>query len=154
MSGGQITGFSIGMVLVMAFGLIWLISGRRGRRDLQRLRQTGYRATGVVIDYKYERDSGGGTVPYPVVQFPGPDGGLVTAVSDFGGSFIPREGDEVAVLYDPARPGKAHLEYGASDRVSPLFEAIGWVLVGGSAIALLVVLLLYFVFWDAVWGPR
>ena len=71
MSRGQIIGFSIGMVLVMAFGLCWVIVGRRGCRDLERLRQTGYRATGVVIDYKYERDSGGGTVPYPVVRFPG-----------------------------------------------------------------------------------
>jgi Protein of unknown function (DUF3592) len=154
MSGGQITGFSIGAVLVMAFGLFWVIVGRRGRRDLERLRQTGYRATGVVIDYRYERDSDGGAVPYPMVRFPGPDGGLITAVSDFGGSFVPDEGDEVAVLYDPARPGKVHLEYAASDRVSTIFQAIGWVLMGGSAIALLVAQLLYFVFWDAVWGPR
>lgn len=108
----------------------------------------------MVIDYKYERDSHGGTAPYPVVQFPGPHGGLITAVSDFGGSFIPDEGDEVAVLYDRGRPGKVHLEYAASDRVSTIFEAIGWVVMGVSANVLLVVLLLYFVFWDAVWGPR
>lgn len=154
MSRGQIIGFSIGMVLVMAFGLFWVIVGRRGRRGLERLRQTGYRATGVVIDYKYERDSDGGTVPYPVVRFPGPDGGLITAVSDFGGSFIPDQGDEVAVLYDRDRPGKVHLEYAASDRTSTIFEAIGWVVMGVSAIVLLVVLLLYFFFWDAVWGPQ
>ena len=154
MSGGQITGFSIGAVLFMAFGLYWVVNGRRGRRDLERLRQTGYRATGVVVDYRYERDSDGAAVSYPVVRFPGPDGGLITAVSDFGGSFIPDQGDEVAVLYDRSQPGKVHLEYAASDRISTIFEAIGWVIIGGSAIALLVALLLYFVFWDAVWGPR
>ena len=108
----------------------------------------------MVIDYAYERNSDGGTVPYPVVRFPGPDGGLITAVSDFGGSFVPDQGDEVAVLYDPARPGKAHLEYAASDRISIIFQAVGWVIVGVAAVVLLVVLLLYFVFWDAVWGPR
>jgi hypothetical protein len=154
MSRGQITTFCIVAFLVMAFGLVWVIFGKRQRSNLEHLRQTGYKATGVVVDYAYRRDSDGDSVPYPVVQFQGPDGRLITAESDFGGSFIPDKGDEVPVLFDPSRPEKVHLEYAMSNRAPTIVQAIGWVIMGGSAIALLVALLLYFVFWDAIWGPR
>ena len=66
MSRGQITTFCVVAVLVIVFGLLWVIVGKRRRRYIERLRQTGYRATGVVIDYAYYGDS-----PHPVVQFPG-----------------------------------------------------------------------------------
>ena len=154
MSHGQITAFAIVALLVMVFGVGWVIYGKRQRRDLERLRQTGYKATGVVVDHAYRRDSDGDSVAYPVVQFQGPDGRLITAESDLGGSFIPNQGDEVPVLFDPNRPEKVHLEYAMSNRMPTIIQTIGWVIMAGSAIALLVALLLYFVFWDSIWGSR
>lgn len=151
MSRGQITTFCVVAVLIIAFGLVWVIVGKRRRRYLERLRQTGYKATGVVIDYAYHGDSGGGA-PYPVVQFPGPDGRLITAESDFGGQFVPDKGARVPVLFDPDDPETVHLEYGMSDRSPAIVQTVGWVIIACSATAMLVALLVYFALWDAIWG--
>src|SRR5215472_2991477 len=90
MSRGQITAFCVGAILLIAFGLVWVIVGKRRHRYLERLRQTGYRATGVVIDYAY-RGGEDGPTPYPVVRFPGPDGRPITAESTLvAASFLKR----------------------------------------------------------------
>ena len=145
MSRGQITAFCVGAILLIAFGLMWVIVGKRRRRYLERLRQTGYRATGVVIDYAY-RGGEDGPTPYPVVRFPGPDGRPITAESTFGGSLIPEKGAEVPVLFDPDDPDTVHLEHGIGDRAPAIIQATGWGIIACSATAMLVALLLYFVF--------
>jgi hypothetical protein len=101
----------------------------------------------VVIDYEYKKDSDGDSVPYPLVRFDGPGGNPVTARTDFGGAFVPDIGQQVTVLFDPNRPEEAHIEHQRSDQVDKLGWIIGWVIVGGAAAAVAVVLLLYQLVW-------
>jgi hypothetical protein len=96
----------------------------------------------VVVRYEYKDDADGESTPYPLVQFQAPDGRLVTAHTDFGGSFVPDIGEHVDVLFDPERPEEAHIESERFDRVHRLFGVIGWVIIVGAAIAAMFVLVM------------
>ena len=82
-----------------------------------------------MVDHEYRRDRDGDPVPYPLVRFQTPDGRLVTARTDFGGSFVPAVGDRVDVLFDPERPEEAHVDSRVSDRANSLLGRIGWGLI-------------------------
>jgi hypothetical protein len=56
----------------------------------------------------------------------------------------------VTVLFDPDRPKQVHIDNGASDEpdtVDKIGVVIAWVFIVGSAIAVVVVLLLYLFLW-------
>jgi hypothetical protein len=83
MSGQDVLLFCATAGASMVFGSLWLLYGRWKRRRIERLRQVGYKTSGVVVDYEYLRfTSADSPVPVPVVQFQAPDGRLVTASSD------------------------------------------------------------------------
>jgi hypothetical protein len=123
--------FFVGIWIVV--GVFFVIHARQMDRKVQRLRRFGRRTSAVVVDYEYKRDKDGDRVPYPLVRFQTPDGHLVTAETDFGGSFVPALGDRVNVLFDPSRPEEAHIDSQLSDRVNSLAGRIGWglIIVGG-----------------------
>jgi hypothetical protein len=128
---------------LLAIGVSFLFAVTRQSSHLQRLRRFGQKTSAVVVDYEYKEDSDGDVTPYPLVQFEGPGGDLITARTDFG--FHAGEiGQRVTVLFDPSRPDeKAHIESRSSDQNYKLFWLIGWVLIGGAATAIVVALLLY-----------
>jgi Protein of unknown function (DUF2510)/Protein of unknown function (DUF3592) len=124
--------FFVGIWMVV--GIAFVVHARQMDRKVERLRRFGRRTTAVVADYEYRRDKDGDAVPYPLVRFRTPDGRLVTAQTDFGGSFVPAVGDQVDVLFDPSRPEEAHLDSRLSDRVSGLASRVGWGLIIVSAV--------------------
>ncbi|WP_328524558.1 DUF3592 domain-containing protein [Kribbella sp. NBC_00359] len=129
-------------VAAMGFGALFVVHGRLMRRKVERLRRVGQKASAVVVRYEYEDDADGESTPYPLVQFQAPDGRLVTARTDFGGSFVPDIGEHVDVLFDPERPEEAHIESELFDRVNGLFGVIGWVIIVGAAIAAMFLLVM------------
>lgn len=151
MSGNDVALLCAVAVGLMGFGWLWLFLGGWRRRRLERLRQVGYKTTGVVVDYEYLHfTSADSPVPVPLVQFQASDGRLVTASSDVAGMGAPRKGDRVTVLFDPDRPKQVHIDSGASDEpdiVDKIGGVVAWVFIGGGAIAIVVVLLLYLFVW-------
>jgi hypothetical protein len=151
MSGNDVALFCVVAVGLMGFGWLWLFLDRWRRRRLERLRRVGYKTSGVVVDYEYlHSTSMDSPVPVPVVQFQAPDGRLVTASSDVAGMAAPRKGDRVTVLFDPDRPKQVHIDSGTSDEpdiVDKIGGVLAWVFIGGGAIAIVVVLLLYLFLW-------
>jgi hypothetical protein len=133
----------IGAVAVMGFGALFVVHGRLMRRKVEHLRQFGQRASAVVVSYEYKRDADGESTRYPLVQFPAPDGHLVTAHTDFGGDLVPKIGDHVDVLFDSERPEEAHIDSQLSDRMNRLVGVIGWVIIVGAAIAAVVLLAIF-----------
>lgn len=136
---------------LMVVGSLWLLYARWKRRRIERLRQVGYKTTGVVVDYEYVHSTSmGSPVPVPLVQFQAPDGRFVTASSDVASMDAPRKGDRVSVLFDPDRPKQVHIDSGASDEpdtVDKIGVVLAWVFIAGGAIAIVVVLLLYLFLW-------
>jgi hypothetical protein len=132
---------ALGAIVVMGFGALFVLHGRRMRRKVEHLRQVGQRTSAVVVSYEYKRDADGESTRYPVVQFQTADGHLVTAHTDFGGDLVPNIGDHVEVLFDPARPEEAHIESELSDRMNRLVGVIGWVIIVGAAITAVTLLI-------------
>jgi hypothetical protein len=87
------------------------------------------------VSYEDKRGADGESTRYPVVEFQATDGHLVTAHTDFGGDLVPKIGDHVDVLFDPARPEEAHIDSEVSDQINRLVGVIGWVIIVGAAIA-------------------
>ena len=147
MSGKDAAIFCATAGWLMVVGSLWLLYGRWKRRRLERLRQVGYKTSGVVVGHDYIHSTlMDAPVPVPLVQFQAPDGRLVTASSDVAGMDAPSKGDRVTVLFDPDRPKQVHIDSGASDEpemVDKIGGVVAWVFIGGGAIAIVVVLLLY-----------
>ena len=147
MSPDQVQGFYLGAAVAMAVGVLWLLFLRRRANKVAHLRQLGHKTSGVVVDHVYKTGGDRPSGPYPMVQFRGPDGGLVTARSDLGGSLIPEVGERVNVLFDPDRPKTVYIESGQSDLTFRILWVIGWIITGGAAVAVVVVLLLSRFLW-------
>jgi len=146
-SPDQVQGFYLGAAVAMAIGLLWLLLLRRRTNKIEHLRQLGHKTSGVVVDQAYKTGSDRTSGPYPMVQFRGPDGGLVTARSDLGGSLVPEVGERVTVLFDPDRPQRVYVESRQSDLTFRILWVIGWIITGGAAVAVVVVLLLSRFLW-------
>ena len=142
MSPDQVQMFFLGAAVAIAIGLLWLLLLRRRTNKIERLRQLGHKTSGVVVDHVYKTGSDRASGPYPMVQFRGPDGDLVTARSDLGGSLVPEVGERVTVLFDPDRPQRVHIESRQSDLTFRILWVIGWIITGGAGVAVVVVLLL------------
>jgi len=147
MSGKDAAIFCAAAGWLMVVGWLWLLYGRWKRRRIERLRQVGYKTSGVVVGHDYIHSTlMDAPVPVPLVQFQAPDGRLVTASSDVASMDAPSKGDRVIVLFDPDRPKQVHIDSGASDEpemVDKIGGVVAWVFIGGGAIAIVVVLLLY-----------
>jgi hypothetical protein len=131
----ELVGFWVFFVGIWAVvGIAFVVHARQMGRKVERLRRFGRRTSAVVADYEYKRDKDGDPVPYPLVRFQAPDGRLVTAKTDLGGSFVPAIGDQVEVLFDPDRPEEAHIDSRLSDQVNSLAGRIGWGLIVVAAV--------------------
>jgi hypothetical protein len=148
MSGGQIVEFCLGALVVMAFGSLFVVHEWIMRRRINRLRQVGQTVSAVVVDYEYRKSAAGdGSTAYPIVQFQASDGRLVTAKTDFGGSFVPDIGEHMDVLFDPERPDEVHNDSKLSNQVNRVIGITGWVMIGGAALAALIVLAVFHEVW-------
>jgi Protein of unknown function (DUF2510)/Protein of unknown function (DUF3592) len=112
--------------IFVTVGIGFVIRTRQLSRRVERLRRSGFRTSAVVVDYEYRRDEDGDQIPYPLVRFQRPDGRLVTAGTDFGGSFVPAIGEVVEVLFDPERPAEVHIDSRHYDRVNRVMGWVGW----------------------------
>lgn len=86
------------------------------------LAKTEARAVGVVTDHAsrrtYGMDHHVDVLFYPSVRFRTADGRTVEFQNDLGTNAPPRVGDEVTVIYDPARPEEARVALGSMFRFS------------------------------------
>lgn len=151
MSGNDVVLFCATAGGLMVVGWLWLLLGGWKRRRIERLRQVGYKSSGVVVGHDYlHSTSMDAPVPVPLVQFQAPDGRLVTASSDVASMGAQRKGDRVTVRFDPGRPKQVHIDSGASDEpdmVDKIGMVLAWVFIAGGAIAIVVLLLLYLFLW-------
>jgi hypothetical protein len=132
--------------ICVAIGIALVVLGRQRGRWVERLRRVGRRTSAVVVDYHYEHDADGDATPYPLVRFQVPEGRLVTAQADFGGSLVPEIGEHVEVLFDPDRPEEVHLDTGLSNQATALIGWVGW---GIISIGALVAVAVLFISWPA-----
>ena len=129
-------GWFIGLVLlVIGIGNLWQV--RTMSPKVEGLRRRSRQTAAVVVAHEY-RTLGAGDLPsrYPIVQFRTTDGQLVTAKTDFGGSFVPRVGEQVKVVYDPDNPETAYLFPKVRTFALVLFAIVGSLLIVAGVIVL------------------
>ncbi|WP_432933670.1 DUF3592 domain-containing protein [Microbispora sp. CA-135349] len=121
--------------LGLAFGLIggaFTMNAREFRRRAQRTR-------GLVVGLRASR-SDDGTSYYPRIRFTTMYGQQVEAETTYGSNPPPaRPGEEVPVLYDPARPTRIRIDSaaGSGTLLGGIFLAVGVVLfTAGAGVAL------------------
>jgi len=87
------------------------------------LANTEARAVGVVTGHasrrSYGADHRASLLFFPSVRFETQDGRTVEFQNKLGSNAPPRVGDEVTVLYDPARPEAAKVAIGSMFRPNP-----------------------------------
>lgn len=141
-STSQPSDFFFFVAVVLVLGGAFVLVGRMTRRRTERLRRVGRKTSAEVVAHKHRRDRDGDLVAYPVVRFRAPDGRLVTAEGDVGGSWTPGIGEHVEVLFDPSRPEEIHIDNPSADKVVRLFEVLGWVMLGGACVGAVVTTLI------------
>ncbi len=108
------------------------------------LRRTEARAVGVVTEHT-SRCSHGLDHPsllfFPSVRFQTTDGRTVVFQNKIGTNAPPRVGDQVTVIYDPARPEEAKVALNSKFRFDP--KAL--LVVGGIFLAAITFFFLFFV---------
>ncbi|MEU6431187.1 DUF3592 domain-containing protein [Microbispora sp. NPDC046973] len=121
--------------LGLVFGLIGggiLMNAREFRRRAQRTR-------GLVVGLRASR-SDDGVSYYPTIRFTTLYGQQVEAETTYGSNPPPaRPGEEVTVLYDPARPTRIRIDSaaGSGTLLGGIFLAVGIVLfTAGAGVAL------------------
>jgi hypothetical protein len=111
-------------------GLGFIAFGAHVIRIGRRLRTYGQRAPGVVVRLRWDSDDYGGGQFYPILRFQTGDGTMIETESDLGTNPAPvRAGQQVTVVYDPAKPRRARLDtmLGSGAVHGPLFIAFGTV---------------------------
>ncbi|CAA9438541.1 MAG: hypothetical protein AVDCRST_MAG22-3874 [uncultured Rubrobacteraceae bacterium] len=86
--------------------------------------ETEARAVGVVTAHTSRRSYSGidkrtSLLFFPSVRFQTADGRTVEFQNKIGTNAPPRVGDEVTVIYDPARPEEAKVALGSMFRINP-----------------------------------
>ncbi|MEV5572382.1 DUF3592 domain-containing protein [Spirillospora sp. NPDC052269] len=125
------------------FGLLFAGAGVYSIRKTRYLRRHGHRVPGVVDRLKFERGSQTGGNYYPVLHFHTLDGSFVQTESDVGTNPArSRPGDQVTVVYDPARPDRARPEnlLGVGTVMGVVFILLG---AGASSIGALITISTY-----------
>lgn len=109
-------------------GLGFIAFGAHVIRTGRRLRIYGQRVPGIVVRLRWDSDDYGGGQFYPILCFRTRDGTMIQTESDLGTNPAPaREGQQVTVVYDPAKPRRARLDtmLGSGAVHGPLFVAFG-----------------------------
>ena len=140
MSTHDLQGAAIGIFVALFSGVCFLLAARNERRKIERIRRDGQRVVGDVVDYKYDGGGEGTKGPFPVVQFRTPDGRSVKVTSNVGGSFAPRIGYQLNVVFDPNNPEDAWIDSGMTRSLPELAFVIGWAGIIVAAIAIVYVL--------------
>ncbi len=110
------------------------------------LGRTEARAVGVVTDHTSRRSYGGTDhrttmLFFPSVRFQTRAGRIVEFENKIGSNAPPRVGDQVTVIYDPARPEEAKVALGSMFRFDP--KAL--LVVGGIFLAAMAFFSVFFV---------
>ena len=108
------------------------------------LSRTEMRTVGVVTEHT-SRWSHGVDHPsllfFPSVRFQTQDGRTVEFANKVGSNAPPKVGDQVTVVYDPARPGEAKVALGSMFKIDPRALLV----VGGIFLAAMAFFFLFFV---------
>jgi hypothetical protein len=112
-------------------------------RTGRRLKRYGRPVPGTVVKLRWQSNDHGGGSFYPLLRFHTADGTVVETESDLGANPAPaRAGQQVTVVYDPAKPRRARMAsmMGSGAVHGPLFLAFG-ILVTIVAVAVTFVVL-------------
>lgn len=110
------------------------------------LSRTEMRTVGIVTDHTSRRSHGGTDYRttllfFPSVRFQTQDGKTMEFENKIGSNAPPKVGDEVTVIYDPARPEEAKVALGSIFKIDP--KAL--LVVGGIFLAAMAFFFLFFV---------
>lgn len=130
------------VAVFLVVGVGFTLFGVHQLRIARRLARHGVRVPGVVTRLRWDSsESGSGGSHYPTLRFQTREGEMVEAESDLGTNPAPaRVGQQVTVLYDPAKPVRARLDtaFGRGTVHGWLFASIGTVVTVATVIVILV----------------
>ncbi|GIH48444.1 Protein of unknown function [Microbispora rosea] len=126
-------------LILSGIGLVFGLIGGGITMNAREFRRRAQRARGLVVGLRASR-SDDGTSYYPTIRFTTVYGQQVEAETTFGSNPPPaRPGEEVTVLYDPARPTRIRIDSaaGSGTLLGGIFLAVGIVLfTAGAGVAL------------------
>jgi len=126
-------------LILAGLGLVFGLIGGGITRNAREFRRRAQRTRGLVVGLRASRATDG-TVYYPAIRFTTIYGQQVEAETTYGSNPPPaRPGQEVTVLYDPARPTRIRIDSAAGNGMllGGIFLAVGIVLFTvGAGVAL------------------
>ncbi|WP_169984425.1 DUF3592 domain-containing protein [Microbispora sp. H10836] len=126
-------------LILSGIGLLFGLIGGGITMNAREFRRRAQRTRGLVVGLRASR-SDDGTVYYPTIRFTTMYGQQVEAETAYGSNPPPaRPGEEVTVLYDPAKPTRIRIDSaaGSGTLLGGVFLAVGIVLfAAGAGVAL------------------
>ncbi|MGI5158245.1 DUF3592 domain-containing protein [Microbispora sp. CA-102843] len=126
-------------LILAGLGLVFGLIGGGITMNAREFRRRAQRTRGLVVGLRASR-SDDGTSYYPTIRFTTMYGQQVEAETTYGSNPPPaRPGEEVTVLYDPARPTRIRIDSAAGNGtlLGGIFLAVGIVLfTAGAGVAL------------------
>ncbi|MEU6410495.1 DUF3592 domain-containing protein [Microbispora sp. NPDC046933] len=126
-------------LILAGLGLVFGLIGGGITMNAREFRRRAQRTRGLVVGLRASR-SDDGTSYYPTIRFTTIHGQQVEAETTYGSNPPPaRPGEEVPVLYDPARPTRIRIDSaaGSGTLLGGIFLAVGIVLfTAGAGVAL------------------
>ncbi|XVQ89813.1 DUF3592 domain-containing protein [Microbispora siamensis] len=126
-------------LILSGLGLVFGLIGGGITMNAREFRRRAQRTRGLVVGLRASR-SDDGTSYYPTIRFTTIYGQQVEAETTYGSNPPPaRPGEEVTVLYDPARPTRIRIDSaaGSGTLLGGIFLAVGIVLfTAGAGVAL------------------
>ncbi|MEN3539859.1 DUF3592 domain-containing protein [Microbispora sp. ZYX-F-249] len=126
-------------LILSGIGLLFGLIGGGITMNAREFRRRAQRTRGLVVGLRASR-SDDGTVYYPTIRFTTVYGQQVEAETAYGSNPPPaRPGEEVPVLYDPAKPTRIRVDSaaGSGTLLGGVFLAVGIVLfAAGAGVAL------------------
>ncbi|MEU7887721.1 DUF3592 domain-containing protein [Microbispora bryophytorum] len=127
-------------LILSGLGLVFGLIGGGITMNAREFRRRAQRTRGLVVGLRASR-SDDGTSYYPTIRFTTVYGQQVEAETTYGSNPPPaRPGEEVTVLYDPARPTRIRLDSaaGSGALLGGIFLAVGVALFTAGAGVVLV----------------
>ncbi|GLX09731.1 DUF3592 domain-containing protein [Microbispora sp. NBRC 16548] len=126
-------------LILSGLGLVFGLIGGGITMNAREFRRRAQRSRGLVVGLRASR-SDDGTSYYPTIRFTTVYGQQVEAETTYGSNPPPaRPGEEVTVLYDPARPTRIRIDSaaGSGALLGGIFLTVGIVLfTAGAGVAL------------------
>ncbi|WP_182902246.1 DUF3592 domain-containing protein [Microbispora sp. H10830] len=126
-------------LILSGLGLVFGLIGGGITMNAREFRRRAQRSRGLVVGLRASR-SDDGTTYYPTIRFTTVYGQQVEAETTYGSNPPPaRPGEEVTVLYDPARPTRIRIDSaaGSGTLLGGIFLTVGIVLfTAGAGVAL------------------